>query len=191
MDINNLHSLDFQMRKGVVFAEARDLDWDKEMAILQGEFVPLNPVRLFQSEGTKWTDFLRSSLATKIVSKRFIQVLEENHFSGWRAYETIITDKSRNESSDYYGLSITGRCGPANRALGTPFEKVFVPGGPKVPYRRGYHVGLDTWDGSDLFIPETTMYVVVTSNVRIALEKAKLTNLDFMCLADMEYPDRG
>jgi hypothetical protein len=187
MDISNFHSLDFRMTRGVVFAKQQDLNLARNIAILGGKRFPDEPVCLIQSEGTKWTDFLRASLETKIVSRHFVQILENNQFNGWRAYETIIADKDGNHRSDYSGLSIIGKCGPPNDSLSTPFEKVRVPGGKPTTYLKGLYVGLDSWDGSDLFIPETTIIIVVTSQVRAALEKAKLTNLEFKCLADWEF----
>ncbi|MEI6511383.1 MAG: hypothetical protein WCO25_05085 [Candidatus Uhrbacteria bacterium] len=44
----------------------------------------------------------------------------------------------------------------------------------------------ETWDGTDLFIPEGTAMVVVSEPVKLAIEKAKLTNVECNRLSDRE-----
>jgi len=47
----------------------------------------------------------------------------------------------------------------------------------------------DTWDGSDLFLPEGTGYKFVTEEIKTALEKAKIRNIWFERITEIENED--
>jgi hypothetical protein len=50
----------------------------------------------------------------------------------------------------------------------------------------GLYFDLKTWDGSDIFVPESTGYTIVTEQVKIAIEKAKFKNIYFKRLTEFE-----
>jgi hypothetical protein len=64
----------------------------------------------------------------------------------------------------YAGFQITGRCGPIER--------------PESP---GFVVGMSfaasTWDGSDFFLPDTTLMTICTERARGLIEKCGVENL--------------
>lgn len=89
----------------------------------------------------------------------------------------------------YNGLSITGRCGPINWDKCGIIEKRLVPAGPLGKYHKGLYVGLDQWNGSDFFIPNSRSGVIVSLRAANILKEKKLTNIELRNLSDIETPD--
>ena len=66
-----------------------------------------------------------------------------------------------------------------------------VPEGNEVPGLRGLLFDPATWDGSDVFTPETTTFVLVTDAVREALEAASPSNLRLERITEIERMKAG
>ena len=120
---------------------------------------------------------------------RIKDVLEENAFTGWKTFAVKLLDKNGSEIQDYFGLSITGRCGEIDYSKAEIIEKRLVPNGPLGKYYKGLSIGLDKWDGSDFFLPANNYGTIVRSKVVDILKKNKITNLRFENIADIETPD--
>lgn len=113
-------------------------------------------------QGKKFYDILRlQDSANFAVSERIHNLLIQEGITGWRSYPLAI------EGSDekYYGMQITGRAG-------SPLASIPV----------GFIEGLDfersTWDGSDMFLLEGTLFTLFTQRVRDLLVKHKTSNLE-------------
>ena len=82
---------------------------------------------------------------------------------------------------------MNGRCGDIDHSL-TPKKMLPppVPGGESVPGRRGLLFERGSGDGSDLFCPSEGTAIFVTRGVRDALIAAKLKNLHFERVTEVE-----
>jgi hypothetical protein len=120
-----------------------------------------------------------------LVSDRFVGVLEG--FSGWQTYPVEIYTERGKAVQGYHGLAITGRCGPIDDEL-SPVMVLppAVPHGEAMPHRIGIRFWPETWDGSDLFIPEGRGWVLVTQEVHDALSAAKITGIELDRITEIE-----
>jgi hypothetical protein len=154
-------------------------------ALTLGEVQPTTPLRFHHDEGTKLKDFVGTTCLLNIVSDRFVDALAP--FSGWTTYEVEIYDKTGDLVPGYHGLAITGRSGPIDDDL-SPVMVLPppVPEGKAMPHRIGIRFWPDTWDGSDVFAPEESTWMLVTQPVRDALAAAKLTNVELKRITEIE-----
>lgn len=61
------------------------------------------------NSGKRLGDMLwAGGLATKLVSRRFVKVLEQIGATGYRTYEVTFTDRTRNPIDGYIGIASTG-----------------------------------------------------------------------------------
>lgn len=164
---------------------------DDILMLLMGNYSRIKfPVVFRQEYGRKLEDMIRTGHAVLyLISEKMKTVLEENSLTGWKTFDVRILDKQGQEVIGYYGLSITGRCGPIDYSKCEIIEKRLVPNGPLSKYYKGLPIGLDKWDGSDFFLPERNFGTVVTSKAAEVLKKNKLTNIRLENLAEIETPD--
>jgi len=167
------------------------LDWETNCRIVKGDYTGVVlPVVLKQSSGKKWTDILRpNSVSMYIVSQRFLELLEKNNIIGWKTYPVTILDQENNMIYGYAGLSVIGRSGPFDYSKSKIFEKQLVPNGTKTNYYKGLYFDLEKWDGSDFFIPEGTLNIIVSEKVMQLIKKFKITNADLQSTAEYEIPE--
>jgi hypothetical protein len=136
------------------------------------------PLQIERSRGSKfpspvtWVDISRLT-----VSSRVIEALRP--FSGWSTFPVTFVDVP---AADHVGLAVWGRSGPA-----------FMDESRQVPKLhhvdlRGMFIDPETWDGSDIFEPSARWGPIVTDEVRRAMNRAKIHNLQFVRMSEYEYP---
>ena len=115
-----------------------------------------------------------------LVSDRFLEVLETNHFTGWKSYPVRLFEKNGTEVFGYNGFSVTGKAGKIDWEKS---EVVQIPGPidetVTYPYYKGALIDMREWDGSDIFMPSNSWRKFITEPVYKALKKAKMTNIKF------------
>lgn len=132
-------------------------------AIFRGECIPENPIVFRHIIGRQPKDMLISTDAVlRIVSKRFLDILQENKVTGWSTFPVLVYDKKGKVLAGYYGLSVTGRSGPIDDTQ-QRIEVRESPMNPGYMFRVGIglHFDQDSWDGSDIFTPQGGMIIVV------------------------------
>lgn len=132
-----------------------------------------------------------TTLTVIAVHERVVNLLQEHGFSGWKIYPVYVVGKDPADSlsryPNYHGLAITGRCGPLDYTSGTPVRKQ-MPGGVYT-YWRGVRFDPSTWDSSDLFVPDDSLRILVTEEVKGAFERAKVRNVRFERLTEFEVDE--
>lgn len=141
-------------------------------------------------EGTVANDYLGTSFPLiALLSDRFVEVLRAGGFTGWGTFPVTLTTQGGKAIDGYHGLAVRGRSGPIDGALS---ESIVlpppVPGGAAEDGRRGLYFHPETWDGSDVFVPEGSGYVIVTEAVADAMRAAEVTNIDLEVLSGVERP---
>ena len=125
------------------------------------------------------------------VSDEVIELLLKNNITGWKTYPVEVYTQEDELIRGFNGFTITGRCGAVKPSL---CEEVIIPptykGGPSVPGYKGDPLDLDTWDGSDIFILEHTVYKYATAKVRNVLSKLKNSNVAFEDIAERLIPQK-
>jgi hypothetical protein len=161
---------------------------EDEFALLRGEVKPKVPVVFVHSMGKNPMDLIGTEYpALYLFSDRVFELFRSNGFTGWDTYPVEVYDKDGKLIEGYQGISIYGSCGPIDNSMSEVLLKdPITPKGK--PYRvwKGLYFDLDTWDGSDIFVPKTTGFMIVTERVKVAIEKARFKNFDFERLTEIE-----
>jgi hypothetical protein len=116
-----------------------------------------------------------------IISARVLQILRGQGFTGWSTYPVSVVDKYGVAIEGYSGLAITGRCDAVDIARSSVVIREYSGGW--FPMFRGRFFGLDSWDGSDLFMERAdergdyTLFRYATSRVALALKRAQVRQL--------------
>jgi hypothetical protein len=179
MDNNKFYWLLNTHSKTPVCVCSDDVDWDQSVDLLKHRLDGFTfPIAFRQDGGKKWTDILQKCGAHFIFSSRFINLLEANNITGWKTFDITITDKYGNEVNGYKGISITGRSGAPYYLKSTMFKKQKVPTGPISTYYKGTY--FDDWDGSDFFMPDTTIGVYITKRLVELMNENSITNFSLV-----------
>lgn len=122
-----------------------------------------------------------------IVSQKAKDTFEALGLTGWTTYEVDVRSKEDLEIPGYYGLSITGRCGPVQwrRSRIVPVK---MPGG-MIPHFEGSYFDLSTWDGSDLFVSSGRgWFVFATAKASQAIRRFRLSNIRLLPTTEYRIP---
>lgn len=181
----------FEMSEGSTYGALHLIPRDDiadPQAILKAEVLPESPVILDYHFGGKPRDVISAgSVHIKAFADRVVETLREGGFTGWATYPVEIYGKNKERIEGYQGFAVTGRCGPIDDSK-SPLESCEprVPGGRRVQRRVGMYFDQQTWDGSDIFMPEQCGFVFVVERVKRALEKTKVKNFSFTRLTEIE-----
>ena len=177
-----------EQRSEVELVARPNLSWEEASGIVLGKRAPPAVFTLSKRKGKLWTDNLFFGvIGALVVSKRFVNLLQANSFTGWIARDAVIQD-GPSERRDYRVLLTTGKCG---RILDEQNPIVEIPAisatGPYVRQRRiGFLLDPTAWDGSDLVRPDETGFVFVHERVKHALEAAGISGVAFEKITDVE-----
>jgi hypothetical protein len=153
--------------------------------LLCGTWVPGEPIEFtLGRKGDPKDMLLGGPPSVCLVSDAFVATVHGVGASGWTTYPITLRRRDGEVIPGYQGLSIVGRAGRPSYAdselfMGRPFT-----GGPAVPMVRGMGFDLASWDGSDVFLLDTTAHVIATASVRTALRRAKVRNVSFERLSE-------
>lgn len=136
--------------------------------------------------GNNPPDIIRATIATTvIVADRIVDILKLQNFSGWETYGIELIGKDGEVIPGYQGLAVHGRCGPIENDRSVKFDKI-MPGGI-YPWWRGLYFDPASWDGSHVFMPSGRAgWIFVVDDVKQAFEKAKVRNVTFTSLDEVE-----
>lgn len=187
MDFSNFYLLSEGFTKGALRLKPRD-DIDDPFALIKGELIPEKPIIFEHSEGGEPKDLIGTEFAmVDILSDRVFKLFRENQFTGWATYPVEIYGKNSELIKGFSGLIVLGRCGKLDNSLcKQEWRNPPVPTGKPYQTWVGMYFDLKKWDGSDIFIPESTGYKIVTERVKTAIEKAKFKNITFKRLTEIE-----
>jgi hypothetical protein len=167
-----------------VRADERDFD---PYALGRGEWAPPAPLAFTRRQGKRPYDVVgTSNAAVVLVSDRFVEVLSDNGFTGWKTFPVVVRADEGSEMGGLNGLQLTGRAGPIRDDLS---EEVILPPptpqGKAMPHLKGLYFEPGSWDGSDVFAPGESAFFVAREPVVDALRAAGVTNLQAERLTDV------
>lgn len=193
LNINQFYSLRSKLSSSTFQVHAVNLninpvnltsDYEKLMI---GDFSNISfPVIFKHKYGTKLEDILDTGHWLMVISNRIKNALVQNNIKGITFYDVIILDKQDNLIDGYCGLSVTGKCGKIDNKKSEIIEKKLSPNAPLTEFYKGLHVGLDTWDGSDFFLPENNFGIIVTKRVFDIFKVNKFSNVKLTNLSEIE-----
>lgn len=153
----------------------------------RGETTRQAPLRAEWAMGAaKPGDIVWTTLAMPLLlSQRAVGVLREGEFSGWDVVGVDLHGRAGEQLPTYHYLCVRGRCGPIENFRSERIEKIY-PGGV-FPMWKGLYFDPVTWDGSDVFMPAGNVgWIFVVERVKRAFEKAKIKNVIFTRLEEVE-----
>jgi hypothetical protein len=178
-----LHSKD---ERGAVELGSRTDLFEVFRKIVRGEYKHPSPVVLQRKKGTKYYDLLEAGyVGMYVISDRMKQLLEKEKIAGWSTYDVEVYGSMNERIDGYHGLAVSGRCGPLDNSK---CERVTKQRDNGVAYQTwlGFYFDIDTWDKSDIFVPDGTIFKVVTEKFRSLVISNKLTNVSFDRLTEVE-----
>ena len=168
MKQEDFYSLGFNSNNVELFVEVIG-EYD-DQKLKTGEYNP-NPLEVKKSQGRKAYDVVRlKDVFNFLISPSLLIVLESNNLTGWKTYPI----ESDIDLDGYKGFQCTSNCGSPIR----PKSSGFVT---------GYEFDHKTWDGSDFFIPETTMMIICTRKAKEVIESFKIKNIELENLKTLEW----
>ncbi len=157
-----------------------EVDCDKSRALLEGKLV-VDQLPGIVNSGTKSTydSASNSCVAPRLFSQKCFDVLESIGSTGYRRVPVVLKTM-RGESIDGFSvISITGKSGKIDWSKSEPtMRPPRFKGGRETLAFKGCFFDESEWDGSDIFVPDDTLFIVVTERVALALKKAKLKNVE-------------
>jgi len=156
------------------------------IAVIRGNIVD-TPIQYEVCEGRLEKDLIGTTHAgIYLVSDNLIRVLKENTVSGWGVFDIELYFK-KGLLSGYSGFFVRGRCGELDN---TRCKKKVQPALSEKtqPYTvmTGYYFDEETWDHSDIFIPDNTRVIITTGRVRECLLSSNISNISLTPVEDVE-----
>jgi hypothetical protein len=159
---------------------------EEALAVLRSEATRDEPIRARWAMGAaKPEDVIWTTLAIPVlISERLLAILREARLSGWDVVPVELRGKTGEILSRYYFVRVSGRCGPIDYGQSKKVDRIY-PGGV-FPVWKGLVFDPATWDGSDVFMAGGAGFKFVVEAVRDVLQKAKVKNVLFEPLDEVE-----
>ena len=172
-------------------------EWD-DWKIGKGQNIPEGQLLFIVNpcSGKKFWDVVQTGQGLLFAfSERVVKLLQDNEVTGCKFYPMKIKD---HEDKKYYLLTVTGRCGALDDSKSKVImtreypetkiqnSNIVIPQG-QFSLMKGRYFPLDSWDGSDFFMPEGTLFTYVTERVMSLLKKHKVTNVFMQNLTEVEW----
>ena len=158
-----------------------------EKRLLVGDYEGIKfPAVFIHYRGRRWEDILGVGWPPLyVISEKIKNIFEKNNLTGWKTFPVEVLDKRKRKIEGYYGMTITGKCGPVDNSkseIVLSQDSYFL--GEKA--YKGYYIGLDKWDGSDFFIPEEDSWLIGSQKVVDVFKENQIKRLKPVNLADVE-----
>jgi len=156
-------------------------------SILSGEAEPSSlPRRYRRHLGKDSKDFLFADDLTVLISDRAASVLTAAGVTGWATYPVEVLGLAGREVGVYHGLVVRGRATIDNDRSQLSVVPPPVPEGFARKAWMGLYFHPDSWDQSDMFLLQGTIFTIVTQAVKRVIENARLSNVAFDPLDSVE-----
>ena len=158
------YNFSYSYKRGAIWVQART-PYDS-LSMLPLDTILKENNTFYVARDKKWYDILpfNDSPALFAMSERVKCLLEDNHVTGWSCFPIVI----ENSNVTYYAFQVLLTAGEILnlQAVNDHITE---------------HIEFDitTWDGSEVFTLQGTGLHVCTERVKLLLEKAKVTNLEF------------
>lgn len=155
------------------------------LAVFRGESSPQETMAFKWVMGRKPKDVIETTCAYPfIVSHKVIDVLTINSITGWKTFPVAVFNKTDELLPGYEGISVVGRCGQIDDSK-RRFEWRLSPYNPDYKYKVGIglHFDVASWDGSDIFTPQSGL-TIVTETVKKVLTQEKIKGFVFVNIND-------
>lgn len=148
--------------------------------LLRGLLQPRTAMPFERRSGKRLCDVIWTTMMLPLVSRHFISLLKKEQFGKWATYPITLKDQEGGPIDHYVGFAVLGRSAPIDYfRCQIEMRDPIVPGLPKNEWAIGLYIKDDQWDGSDIFVPDDSGYIIVTEQVRCALMELNIPNVEF------------
>lgn len=183
IDFSKLYCLDEAFERGAFRPDVPNLSRVGRETLREyhrGQRKPSQPLQLTWAEGSRLMDYTGTTAVLPIVvSKKLVDTLKEHGVSGWSTFPIELRGKAGELIDGFYGLVVTGQCGPLQLGRSRVVTRCAKSGHGEVEVKVGLFFDESTWDGSDMFTPHGTTFNFVTGRLKALMENAKLSNVKF------------
>ena len=157
-------------------------------AIHRGETLAEKNISFIPFMGKRFYDLMiPASPYPLLISQRVIDIFKLEGITGWEATPVKVLG---HEDLNYSVLTVLGRCGKINQRG----ERVSImyPNGSiakLTPAYKGWSFDINSWGGSDIFLPANNHTILVTKKVRDILVRNKATNILLRKISDIIVPE--
>jgi hypothetical protein len=152
----------------------------------RGELQVDSPIPFDWVNGNKFYDAIPCNVGEHLLHNRLFELLTRERITGFDSIPAAISFKDK-VIDDYSCLIVTGRVLVEDYYKGEIIDKgPIVPGGSSVIIKKGIYFDENSWDHSDIFLLEETLYVIVTQKVKDLIDKLNLTNILLTDIAESE-----
>lgn len=163
------YCINFNSRRTDLFVEPNE-DYD-EHGLITGKVRPDETLQLKKSRGKYISDIVRlQDPFNFVISDNSLKKFQGNKLTGWLTFPVQIVGLI----NTFYGFQVVGKSGPPVR----PKDSGFV---------KGFNFDISKWDGSDFFIPDSTLKIVCTETAKNVLEELNIRNLEIENTEKMEW----
>ena len=144
---------------------------------------PEEPIQLVWGMGGRVPSDVVWPMAAKppFVSSKVVELLHSYDITGWDICPTQITDRNGELHTNYHRLMIVARCGPIDWTKG---ERFWHTEHWRAWAYRGGWFDPESWEGSDLFCPVNSGFILASERVVNVCQRAKIRNLLFQRLTE-------
>ena len=142
-----------------------------------------------QMGGACPTDFVWNCWVSPFVSQRVIDILKASGCTGWKCFPVRMLNKAERPAGRYYGLVITGRCGPDDPEM----SEIKADSPRTYPTLVGHYFHPETYDGSDLFLHRAaangrqTGHMMASKRLVEVFEQADIKNVRLEPISKYEF----
>ncbi len=158
---------------------------DNARKIAYGQCKPSEPVVFKGYRGGPVADIRTGLSCLFCVSEKVINILKDNHFTGWSTYPVEVSDREGNNLPGYYGFAVVSYAGERDLSRSPIVVTYTSPDGRTSKAYKGFYFDENKWDGSDIFRVHPS-WIIVSKAVKETFTKAKIRNVEFIALPDVE-----
>ena len=162
------------------------LTHEQEAALMRGCWRPPEPLVMRRNSCKRRPGSFSygGSPLIRLLGFQLVAALRDSACSGWETYAVVVIDEDGSSLGELAGLTVTGRCGPVDPDAGAPIEG-------RSDWRRGVVFDRESWDGSDVFVPEGTGGPFFSERACNAVKGAGVRDVSFERLDEAEvYVER-
>lgn len=160
-------------------------------AFARGEWRPSHQLKFVHHSGRHPCDFVTTGYpGVRLISERLVDLMKRNRLSGWNECPVQVFDEHQDLVPGLYALQVIGRCGGIDTTTLPRAVEIGVDGVTEFPVWKGLLFDLYTWDGSDIFIPEsiddkTNSHLIASNRVKRLFDEHKITNINCVPVKEM------
>lgn len=170
------------LNAAIALQEASTID------LFHGKIIPTGIIPFTKFCGNRNLDLVNAANGLFLLSNRVIEILKNNHITGWNSLPAEIHMGKGEIINDYSLLTIHSKLvkieyEKSERVIKQPF----TPTGKPIWISRGLPFDINGWDGSDIFSAENSLFTFISEKVHDLLIENKCTNIKFDKTTEIEH----